>query len=174
MNDIKRFWEKVEKTDDCWNWKAYVKPNGYGTFGIGGRKNHKTVYAHRYSFELLKGPIKEGLEIDHLCKNRKCVNPKHLEQVTSRENLSRSNCLTSIQAKMISCIHGHLFDEKNTRSYLDKKGSLHRVCRKCSAKRAKVNRKSGYYKVWGAKNKDKLALYARRWRAKKKFGDYLY
>ena len=70
-----RFWEKVEKTDYCWNWLGVKNDAGYGQIHISGQ----LVYAHRYSYELLRGPIPEGLEPDHLCRNHSCVRPDHLE-----------------------------------------------------------------------------------------------
>ena len=81
-----RFWAKVNKNaaSGCWEWLAHLH-KGYGQFGV----KRVIKYAHRVSYELLKGPIPAGLEIDHLCKNPKCVNPNHLEPVTRQENLSR-------------------------------------------------------------------------------------
>ena len=86
---MERFWSKVDKTDTCWNWIA-GRSNGYGMIQI--NKKHK--YAHRVSYEIFKGDIPEGLELDHLCRNRKCVNPDHLEAVSSRENTMRGNNIT--------------------------------------------------------------------------------
>jgi hypothetical protein len=89
-NDKKRFLSKVEKTDTCWNWGAYVAPDGYGKFGVTTAPNTKKImYAHRFGYELFKGKIPEGLVIDHLCRNRKCVNPKHLEAVDGYTNSIR-------------------------------------------------------------------------------------
>ena len=69
----------------CWIWQATTTPNGYGQFRVDGRM----VYAHRFAYELLVGPIPEGLELDHLCRVRNCVNPAHMEPVTHAENMRR-------------------------------------------------------------------------------------
>lgn len=84
-----RFWEKVEKRgpDECWEWGGTVA-DGYGRFREGGFGS-SPVRAHRVAYKLLVGPIPEGLVLDHLCENRGCVNPAHLEPVTNRENLRR-------------------------------------------------------------------------------------
>ena len=80
-----RFWAKVRKTDGCWLWTGSHNGLGYGTIRSVGRK----MYVHRYSYELLVGPIPAGLELDHLCRVPGCVNPDHLEPVTHAENLRR-------------------------------------------------------------------------------------
>lgn len=81
-----RFWRFVEKTDDCWNWTGCLFPRGYGCFSIGSQ----TVSAHRVSYELANGPIPMGLTIDHLCRNKRCVNLDHLEAVTLLVNVRRA------------------------------------------------------------------------------------
>jgi HNH endonuclease len=81
-----RFWELVspEPTSGCWLWTGKTW-NGYGKFIVGGR----TMAAHRYAYELFSGPIPDGLELDHVCRVRSCVNPAHLEACTHRENTNR-------------------------------------------------------------------------------------
>lgn len=84
-----RFWSKVDRDggpDCCWPWLA-ARANGYGKFYVDGRM----VRAHRFAYELLVGPIPEGLVLDHLCAVTFCVNPAHLEPVTQRENARRGD-----------------------------------------------------------------------------------
>jgi hypothetical protein len=129
QEDIDRFWSKVdikEKTE-CWNWLASDNGNGYGRFYIGGgKKNAKTDYAHRVSYILSVGNIPEKLEIDHLCKNRRCVNPNHLEVVTRKENNLRSDSLSAQRAKQTTCKRGHPLSGNN----LYEAGGR-RLCRTC-------------------------------------------
>jgi hypothetical protein len=89
-DDEARFFSRVNGTPDgCWLWTAHVNPRtGYVQFRIGGRSG-KMVLAHRWSYEHFVGPIPDGLQIDHLCRVRHCVNPSHLEPVTARENRLR-------------------------------------------------------------------------------------
>lgn len=82
------FWTTVDKRPDgCWVWTAHGNNRGYGRFRVGGRQ----AYAHRVAYELRNGPIPPGLTIDHLCRNKMCVNPAHLEPVTLRENALRGS-----------------------------------------------------------------------------------
>ena len=88
LTEKERFEAKFRPSSKgCWTWTANWHNKGYGLFKSLG----KTVKAHRFSYELYVGPIPEGLQIDHLCRNRTCVNPAHLEPVTNSENLLRSN-----------------------------------------------------------------------------------
>ena len=102
-----RFWPKVSRLgeDDCWEWLASRQPHGYGQFAIGRQRGGMTT-AHRVAYELMFGPIPEGLSIDHLCRNKGCVNPAHLEAVTQRVNVQRSKGQT--------CKYGHEFTPENT------------------------------------------------------------
>jgi len=107
-----RFWSKVvfPEDSDCWLWAASINNNGYGEFWAGD----KYVKAHRWAYEYLIGPIPAGLTIDHLCRNRACVNPAHLEPVTLRINLLRGNTFQARNAAKTHCESGHSFDLFNT------------------------------------------------------------
>lgn len=117
-----RFWAKVEKTDTCWLWTAALFRNGYGQF----RLPETHVLAHRFAYELERGPIPEGLHLDHLCRVKACVRADHLEPVTPGENVRRGlrGVLTT------HCPQGHSYSEINTRVYRGK-----RYCRACDRAR---------------------------------------
>ena len=127
---MKLFWSKVEITDGCWKWLRCKGKDGYGRFHVYENDRRKQVLAHRLAYELVKGSIPSGLTIDHLCRNRFCVNPENLEAVSHRENTLRGNGKTAKQARQTECKRGHLFNESNTRII-----NGHRFCGACDARR---------------------------------------
>lgn len=108
----RRFWPRIARQlDGCWIWHGLrtKSPRRYGSLRILGHE-HKV---HRVAYTLLVGPIPEGMELDHLCRVKLCVNPTHLEPVTHWENGLRSDGLIARRARQITCIHGHPFDGHN-------------------------------------------------------------
>lgn len=122
-----RFWGKVKKTNSCWNWIGNQSKDGYGQFGISDKIKKS---AHRFSFELLKGKIPQDLTIDHLCRNRLCVNPDHMKPVTTQENTRRGETGIVNRSKT-HCPKGHEFTPANTYYRKDRLG---RECLKCRRK----------------------------------------
>ena len=127
-------WKRIDKTETCWLWTGAHSKTGYGFVSswVNGESTCKPV--HRYVYELLVGPIPSGLELDHLCRVRNCVNPEHLEPVTHSENMRRSPINRGAhQLKKTHCPQGHPYDEVNTYAY---KG--HRYCRACTKRRLEI------------------------------------
>jgi len=128
----KRILQNIFKdSNNCWNWQLSTSPTGYGQISTGSRtdKTRKTSLAHRVSYEIFTRKIEQGLQIDHLCRNRTCVNPEHLEQVTPKVNNHRGNPSWKQEAARTSCPQGHAYTESNT---IISKKKYSRNCRKCA------------------------------------------
>jgi HNH endonuclease len=132
---VARFWRRVNRTDACWLWTGGTNGRGYGQLKIDGQQ----FYAHRLAFEVERGPIPNGLVIDHLCRTPLCVNPDHLEPVTNTENLRRGvrggDPLTRER-----CKNDHPWDDV----YRAPNGTYHcRHCRREAQMRSDARRTSG-------------------------------
>lgn len=138
----RRFWAKVEKTGTCWLWTGGKTGEGYGQMTIG----HKRRLAHRLSYLLQHTSIPVGLHIDHLCRVRNCVNPAHLEAVTSRENFLRGISPLAAWARSAVCAAGlHPFDQANTHVF----PNGNRACKKCRAKAERTRKRRRRAAVMG-------------------------
>lgn len=137
-DDRDRITLNVTETEvGCWKWNGCLADNGYVRLMV----RHQLVYGHRFAYEVFVGPIPDGLTIDHLCRNRACVNPAHLEPVTQRVNSLRApGTIASINAAKTKCLRDHEFTPENT--YVTPDGR--RVCRTCQRAR---------FRAWTARQK---------------------
>jgi hypothetical protein len=120
-----RIQRKVRVVDGCWQWIGYIDRHGYGKIFV---TKGRTALTHRFVYQLCNGAIPEGLQLDHLCRNRACFNPEHLEPVTCGENLRRG---WAARGGPPACKNGHEYDEANT--YTSPTGR--RDCRICIRER---------------------------------------
>jgi hypothetical protein len=138
-----RFWAKVNKDGPvpehrpdlgpCWVWTGSLNSDGYGNFWTEAQRS--CVNAHGWAWQQAVGPVRDGLELDHLCRHPGCVRPAHLEPVSHQENVRRGAAGDARRAQT-HCIHGHPFDEANT--YVTASGK--RRCRMCERDRMRVKR----------------------------------
>lgn len=123
---------------DCWPWPHAIDRHGYGV----KRDGERTVRAHRWVYERLVGPIPEGLDLDHLCRNRACVNPDHLEPVTRAENLSRGASKGgALWTPPTHCKHGHPLTPDNLIPRHDGPRSRCKTCRRDVERRRDARKK---------------------------------
>ena len=109
----------------CWEWGGGVVSSGYGRVGIDGKRK----LVHRVAYESIIGPIPDGLQIDHLCRNILCYNPEHLEAVTQKENLRRGD---NHNRKKTHCPRGHPYSSDNLMSGTRRGGGKRRRCKECN------------------------------------------
>lgn len=121
-----RFWllVGVETDEGCWPWEGHLS-SGYGRIKF--PQYRSPFMAHRVAYELERGPIPYGLVLDHLCRNKACVNPDHLEPVSNEENIDRGEWFPIMNARKTHCKHGHEFTPENT--YMVR--GVERQCRTC-------------------------------------------
>lgn len=133
----------------CWIWPKRLDEDGYGQVGYMGK--HQRV--HRLFYLFLVGAIPDGLQIDHLCRNRACVNPAHLEIVPQKVNLLRGEGICAKNARKTHCKRGHEFTTENTRFYNSPKWGVLRVCKMCENRPERLARQLEREKVIRARRK---------------------
>jgi hypothetical protein len=156
-----RLASKITKTEKCWNWSASIRKDGYATAWDSNLKKPKL--AHRLIYEILVCRIPEGLTLDHLCRNRSCVNPSHLEPVSIKENILRGESPAARKHRQTVCIKGHS---------LELSALGYRKCKICitayhrsDEKKQKSHERN---REWRMKNKEYDRERHRAWRAKKR------
>lgn len=124
-----RFWVKLDKhgPNGCWLWHAALSTTGYGKYSHEGVVSQ----AHRVAYEDAKGPIPAGLDLDHLCRVRACVNPDHLEPVTRRVNTLRGETVAAANAVKTHCLRGHPLEGDNVYIQVSRSGHPERSCKTC-------------------------------------------
>lgn len=143
QSNIDSFWQRVEKVEltGCWLWTSRITKNGYGTWSYTDDGKTCTDYVHRLAYELLVGPIPDGLVLDHLCKVRFCCAPAHLEPVPQKENVRRGRAAKPNavrQPRPTHCPQGHEHNDESTLV----RASGQRDCRVCTRERMRARRES--------------------------------
>lgn len=169
---FQRYVDRSAGPSGCWPWTGALSDSGYGVFGLAAGR---LVYAHRYAFQLKRGPVPPGKHLDHRCHDpaactkgkschhRRCCNPWHLRPATPRENNDRSNSITAAYGRATRCQRGHPFDEANTLWTPMAKGGIQRMCRTC--KRAKDREAARRYRE---RHPERFREAVRRYRKQKR------
>jgi hypothetical protein len=131
-----RFWSHVDRSGDCWVWTGSLNHLGYARFFVTiAPRQRVSLGAHVWAWQMVNGPVPEGKELDHLCRNRACVRPDHLEAVTHHENVLRGETLAAANVRKTHCPQGHPYSPENT--YILHAGNgTQRQCKICSHARA--------------------------------------
>jgi len=135
----------VKQANGCWEWTGHMTKSGYGTFC----EDAYPIRAHRYSFKAHNGPLLSGMQIDHLCRNRACVNPEHLEQVTAMENVRRAiKAVRSIpyDKPIDRCPSGHVYADYGG-PYTWRGCTYCRECRRILGRERYLKNKAAEYRV---------------------------
>lgn len=124
-SQLQKFLSLIEKTSTCWNWKGTIHKSGYGNMGINGHE----LLVHRIAYRVFrKGRLIRAYVLDHLCRNKRCVNPLHLRQVTERTNTLAGTGFSARNARKTSCKHGHPLKGENLGTQW---GGKYRRCLTC-------------------------------------------
>lgn len=129
-NILDRAFQRYVETDGCWLWTGTVTPEGYGQISGYIDEIFRMLSAHKLIYEAVLGKVPSGMHLDHLCRNRSCVNPAHMEIVTPRENILRGIGPSAVNALKTRCKRGHPLQGENL--YVDRRGK--RECRNCRFK----------------------------------------
>jgi hypothetical protein len=139
LEPMTRFLSKVNVDGPCWEWVGQLNAQGYGVFSF----RRKDESAHRWLYQQLVATVPDGLELDHLCRNRACVNPDHLEPVTHKVNVLRGSGVAAEHARKTRCIRNHELAGSNLRIRIKAGRYVERVCRQCFNDRRKERAANG-------------------------------
>lgn len=141
MSALHRFLDSVpgRSAADCWEWTGPVSPSGYGVFSFRREGRHTSTSAHRAVYAALIGPVPDGLQLDHLCENKVCCNPSHLNPTTQLANILRSNGAGALNARKTHCYLGHPLEGDNLLVSAGRR--FCRTCKRATDQRTKERRR---------------------------------